>query len=102
MIVRHIFLSVTLGFCYLVGLQAQTMNSTAYQSSTPLFLESNNVKIGSSQDAGGSVTQLWYKYPAFNFINIADFGREMQSAVFWRNDGTAYNPTEAGSYFYNL
>lgn len=72
------------------------MSSDAYQRSPCLYLESNNVKIGSNRDAGGGVTELIYK-SLYNFINIVDLGRMCQTATFWSTNGVAYNPDECGA-----
>ena len=72
------------------------MSSNAYQTSPCLYLESNNVKIGSNRDAGGCVTEIIYRN-VYNFVNVCDLGREVQTATFWSTNGVAYNPDEGGA-----
>jgi hypothetical protein len=62
--------------------------------SSLLTISNSDVAISSNVVAGGCVWQ--WTWNGIQFINIHDFGREMQSSVSWFNGSQWEDPTEAG------
>jgi hypothetical protein len=62
-----------------------------------LPLTAGGVTIESNAVAGGS---LWrWTWNGLQFVNGHDYGREIQSALFYENGSILYNPTEAGDEY---
>lgn len=60
-----------------------------------LTLSAGGITIKSNAVAGGALWELWWNNK--NFVNIYDYGRQIQAALFWHL--TDSNPTEAGHRF---
>lgn len=60
-------------------------------------LSAGGITIKSNSVAGGA---LWsWVWNGIEFIDHLDYGREMQAAVFWQDNGVWRNPTEAGAEY---
>jgi hypothetical protein len=58
-------------------------------------LSAGGVAIGSNNVTGGAIWS--WVWNSTEFVDHADYGREIQSAVAWQASGVVHNPTEAGS-----
>jgi hypothetical protein len=67
-------------------------NSATISSSTT----GNGVTASVNRVAGDSIWS--WSWNGSNFINTADYGREMQSSIFYSNGAWRQNPTEAGDF----
>ena len=83
--------------------QADLPNGTSYEISPPpaitkpqpLWMSNENTTIMADRDYGGAITSLTYN--GYEFVDISDHGREIQSALSFDDLGECFNPTEAGN-----
>lgn len=64
------------------------------QSTSLLSLQAGGVTIESNRVSGGA---LWHwTHDGVQYVNNRDYGRQIQSSIFFARDGKTANPTEAG------
>ncbi|HZN73639.1 MAG TPA: hypothetical protein VFC00_18360 [Micromonosporaceae bacterium] len=66
----------------------------ANASSSALTLTGGGVTVESNRIKGGAIVH--WTYGGVQYINNRDYGRQLQSAVFFARDNKTANPTEAG------
>lgn len=62
-----------------------------------LSLSAGGITVKSNKVAGGSIWS--WVWNGIEFVDHADYGREIQSDMDWTAGGVLYNPTEAGSKY---
>ena len=76
------------------GIAAYGWPRFAHTSWSPLTLTAGGVTIESNRVAGGAL--FHWTHNGVQYINNRDYGRQMQSSVFFSRGGVQANPTEAG------
>lgn len=68
----------------------------AAQADKPLYIQKDGMVLMADRNYGASITSL--SYVGYEFVDVSDHGREIQSAASFDSFGECYNPTEAGNY----
>lgn len=83
---------------YSLGFGYPRYNSVAESLLKVPATTTTGITVYSNRVAGGSVWRLYWptESSANQYVNIHDYGRQIQTALFYHFDGGDYNPTEAG------
>jgi hypothetical protein len=60
-------------------------------------VQGEQVKLVADLSAGGAISELWWN--GKQFVNDSDYGRQIQTALFYQTPAGVMNPTEAGDRY---